>query len=276
MAALRRIDARDEVIVLLDADILPPPWWLSALVSPRGRRCLRRRHWLSLAQRRKAEPVGACAGCHRSLNRSAAAPFTCAPWGGTLALSRRALETLELPTILASALADDCSIGQAAVARDLRILTRRALLVASPLQVRLSQAWQFGRRQYQIAHLYLPKLYWLALAGIALPHGSSPGVPSCGPGWAGYPLLAGVLALLFIALSLASYAGQQMLARRLGIGVCWQQALMQAGWRSPNRRFPLLADCGALLSSGALGTCRLRQHGDRLRLLPGRREHGRR
>ena len=34
MAALRRIDDRDEVIVLLDADILPPPWWLSALVSP--------------------------------------------------------------------------------------------------------------------------------------------------------------------------------------------------------------------------------------------------
>jgi Glycosyl transferase family 21 len=228
-AALRRIDARDEVIVLLDADILPPPWWLSALVSPlvddvcdvvTGYRWLR------------VEKPSLWAHVLAAIDRSIAvlprAPFTGAPWGGTLALSRRALETLELPTILASVLADDCSIGQAAVARDLRILTRRALLVASPLQVGLSQAWQFGRRQYQIAHLYLPKLYWLALAGIAARL-----IAWCAILWTwlghGYPLLAGALALLFIALALASYAGQQMVARRLGIGDSWQQALVQAG-----------------------------------------------
>ena len=34
IAALRRVDAQDEAIVLLDADIAPPPWWLSAVVTP--------------------------------------------------------------------------------------------------------------------------------------------------------------------------------------------------------------------------------------------------
>ena len=229
MAALRRIDDRDEVIVLLDADILPPPWWLSALVSPlvddvcdvvTGYR------WLIVE--RPSLWAHLLAAIDRSIAVLPRAPFTCAPWGGTLALSRRALEALELPITLASALADDCSIGQAAVVGNLRILTRRALLVASPLQVGLSQAWQFGRRQYQIAHLYLPQLYWLALAGIAARL-----IAWCAILWTwlghGRPLLAGALALLFTALSLASYAGQQMVARRLGISDPWRQALAQAG-----------------------------------------------
>src|SRR5919108_1803304 len=34
IAAAERIDAEDDAVVLLDADILPQSWWLSALVSP--------------------------------------------------------------------------------------------------------------------------------------------------------------------------------------------------------------------------------------------------
>ena len=34
IAALQRLDGRDDAIILLDADIEPPPWWLSVLASP--------------------------------------------------------------------------------------------------------------------------------------------------------------------------------------------------------------------------------------------------
>jgi ABC-type transport system involved in cytochrome bd biosynthesis fused ATPase/permease subunit len=41
-------------------------------------------------------------------------------------------------------------------------------LVPSPLELGPASAWAFGHRQYQIGHLYLPKLYAQALAAIAL------------------------------------------------------------------------------------------------------------
>ncbi|MCB1943901.1 MAG: hypothetical protein KDI53_17945, partial [Candidatus Accumulibacter sp.] len=34
IAGLQRIDAADQVVILLDADIAPPRWWLSALATP--------------------------------------------------------------------------------------------------------------------------------------------------------------------------------------------------------------------------------------------------
>ena len=43
---------------------------------------------------------------------------------------------------------------------------RAVLLVPSPIEMGLAAAWRFGRRQYQIAPLFLPRLYALALAAI--------------------------------------------------------------------------------------------------------------
>src|SRR5262245_12501881 len=226
MAALRRIDDRDQAVVLLDVDILPQAWWLSALVSPlvdgvcdvvTGYR------WLVLE---KASLGGhLLAQVDRAIALLPRIPFSSALWGGTLALSHRALKILDLPAILASTMADDLSIGEAAAAHRLRILTRRALLLASPLKLGLSSAWAFGRRQYQIGHLYLPQLYALALAAIAV-RLTAWGVIV----WAlagERASWAGAAAALFVALALASYAGQQLVARRLGMGDAWSQALGQ-------------------------------------------------
>jgi Glycosyl transferase family 21 len=228
LVALRHIDDRDEAVVLLDGDILPQTWWLSALVSPlvddvcdvvTGYR------WLVL----KRASLGAhlLAQIDRAIALLPRSPFTYALWGGTLALSRRAIDGLALPEILAATLADDCSIGEAAAAHGLRVLTRRALLVPSPIETGLAAAWHFGRRQYQIAHLYLPRLYTLALAAIAgrllawlviaclLASDRAP--------W------GAAAATLLIGLALASAAGQQLVARHLGMGDSWPQAVVQLG-----------------------------------------------
>jgi Glycosyl transferase family 21 len=223
LAALRRIDASDQAVVLLDVDIVPQAWWLSALVSPlvdgvadivTGYR------WLLIEEASLAGHL--LAPIDRSIALLPRAPFSSALWGGTLALSRRALNSLNLPAILGSTLADDCSIGEAAAAHGLRSLTRRALLVPSPLKLGPASAWAFGRRQYQIGHLYLPKLYALALAAIAL-RLSAWGVivwalARDGAAW------AGAAAGLFVILGIGSYAGQQLVARRLGMGDAGSQA----------------------------------------------------
>jgi hypothetical protein len=107
LAALRRIDEHDEAVVLLDADILPQAWWLSALVSPlvdgvcdvvTGYR------WAVLEEASLGGHL--LAPIDRSIALLPRAPFSSAVWGGTLALSRRALEVLDLPAILGSTLAD--------------------------------------------------------------------------------------------------------------------------------------------------------------------------
>lgn len=225
MAALRHVDEHDQAVVLLDVDILPPPWWLSALVSPlldgacdivTGYR------WLVI----DAASLGGhlLAQIDRSIALLPRSPFTSALWGGTLALSAHALKVLDLPVILGSTLADDCSIGEAAAARRLRILTRRALLVPCPVQAGLSSAWVFGRRQYQIAHLYLTQLYAIALAAMAtrlMAWGVIVPALTAGASW------AAAAAALFVALALASYAGQQLVAHRLGMADHWPQSLVQ-------------------------------------------------
>ena len=228
LAALRHIDDRDQAVVLLDVDILPQPWWLSALVSPlRDGVCdvVTGYRWLVI------EPASLGGHLLAQIDRSIAllprSPFTSALWGGTLALSPRALKILDLPVILGSTMADDCSMGAAAAAGGLRILTRRALLVPAPVQAGLGSAWAFGRRQYQIARLHLTKLYAIALLAVAMRLIA----------WGvilqalvvGRSLWAGACAALFIALALASCAGQQLVARRLGMADHWPQTLVQVG-----------------------------------------------
>lgn len=163
IAALRRIDAHDEAIVLLDADILPPKWWLSELVAPLldGKWDLVNGYrWPTVA----APTVGAHvdASIERTIALLPRPRGLNAVWGGSLALSPQALETLEPERILADTLSDDCTIGKQARAHGLRVLTRRVLLVPTPMAGQLLPIWRFGRRQYQILHTYLPALWWLA------------------------------------------------------------------------------------------------------------------
>lgn len=169
MAALARVDAADEAVVLFDADILPPPWWLSALATPiiDGTADLVTGYRWPLVAR---QTLGAhlAAAVERGI---AVLPklrrFNIA-WGGSLALSPQALIALEPNRILADTLSDDCTLGDQAAALRLRILNRRALLVPTPMAGSLGAVWRFGRRQYQIGHLYRPSLWWLAFGVLSV------------------------------------------------------------------------------------------------------------
>ena len=164
IAAARRIDAKDEVVVLLDGDIEPPAWWLSALVSP-----LQTGHCDLVTGYRWPMIEAHAPGAHlvAAIDRTIAIlpriEWARAVWGGSLAMSRHSFRRLDLERLLARTLSDDLTIGAAAADRGLRVLTRRSLLVSSPDSRGIAEAWSFGRRQYQMIRLYRPWLWAIAL-----------------------------------------------------------------------------------------------------------------
>ena len=215
LAGLSRIGDKDDVVVFLDADILPPRWWLATLVAPlldgtgdvvTGYR------WPVIA-----EPT---LGAH--LIAAIDRPIAVLPrvpgwarmvWGGSVALSRSSLGVLDLAGSLATALSDDCVIGERVAANGLRIITRRSLLLPTPVKSSLLAAWRFGRRQYQILGLYRPQMHWLSLAAITtrLAAWIIIGI-NIGTSW--WPV---AVAVLLLSLALASHVVRLVIADRLGL-----------------------------------------------------------
>lgn len=165
-AALARIDHGDEAIVLMDADIVPQPWWLSALVTPLAdghSDVVTGQRWQQVAHHRLgAHLVTAIDRGLMLLPRIAMAPARVV-WGGSVGLSRSAAIAVDLTGLLDRTLSDDLSLAARAASARLRVLTRGALLVASPGALDIPGAWRFAVRQYRVAHVYRPWLWRLAL-----------------------------------------------------------------------------------------------------------------
>jgi Glycosyl transferase family 21 len=160
LAALTYLDDGDAHVVLLDADIRPQTWWLAALVAPlaAGRADIVNGYrWqvpkvLSLA-------TALVAGIDRTIATLPRLSRTRTIWGGSLAMTRHALETLDLPATIGRALTEDLPIGARAAETGLRVLTRRAIRAPTPLDGRFQDLWRFGRRQYQLIRIYRPGLW---------------------------------------------------------------------------------------------------------------------
>lgn len=211
-AALARVDAADEVVVTLDGDVRPQPFWLGALVGPLldGRfDVVTGYRWL----RPGAGGWGAQAVAW--LDRGAAilpkAPRLGLLWAGSTGYTREALARLGLPRLWARQLSDDLSAGRRARALGLRVLTRRILLLPVP---GAGRGFGFYRRQAQFGWHYHP---WLMLGGLALALGGA-------AGWAallslalgGSPAAAALLAAL-LGLRGAQWALHRRIAARLGL-----------------------------------------------------------
>lgn len=168
IAGLQRIDAADQVVILLDADIAPPRWWLSALATPildGSADVVTGYRWPTIDGGAFAAHLAAAIDRGIALlPRLAGFQVT---WGGSLALSPAALARLGAGRVLADTLSDDCTIGAQAATLGLRVLTRRALLVPTPANGGVAAVWRFGRRQYQIIRVYRPGLWWLALLAVS-------------------------------------------------------------------------------------------------------------
>jgi len=164
LAALTRLNSADAYVVLIDADIRPQPWFLAALVAPlaAGRADIVNGYsWQAPQSVSLATAIGAtidrALATLPRLNRFQLLS------GASLALTRGALELIDAPATLAHTLSDDLAIASRAAALRLRVVTRRALRVPTPLDGTLGALWRFGRRQYQIAHIYRPGAWWFAL-----------------------------------------------------------------------------------------------------------------
>ena len=163
LAALPRLRDDDTHIVLLDADIRPQPWWLAGLTGPlaAGRAdVVNGYRWpvptaLTLAS-------ALAAGIDRAIAVLPRLSSTRTIWGGSLAVSRRALEALDLPSTIGRTLTEDLPIGDRAAAAGLRVLTRRAIRPLTPIGGGIADLWRFGRRQYQLIRLYRPGLWCFA------------------------------------------------------------------------------------------------------------------
>lgn len=148
IAAARRVDEEDQAVVLLDADILPPPDWLSWLASPaiRGSWDIVSGYRWQLA--RQGGPArqfvtwldrGFAIGPRQMLFRQV--------WGGSTAISAAAFARLDLPATLDRTLSTDGAISRRANALGLRMLMRRSVLLPTPAEGGERGALGFERRQ---------------------------------------------------------------------------------------------------------------------------------
>ena len=214
IAAFDRLDGLDDVIIFLDADIEPQPSWLSLLATPilAGKADLVTGYrWHRISCNRLTQHLVAFIDRGIAILPSPArAQLT---WGGSLALSNKTLAKLNLPVLLSSTLSDDCAIGLHAYKLGLRVLTRRLLRVPSSSYNNFTSAWNFGRRQYQIIHLYRTGLWYLALTTLT--------IRLCSwmmlfIGIYKFPEFMAVLLLLSL-FSLSTTILQQKIAQRLGV-----------------------------------------------------------
>lgn len=163
LAALANLDADDGYMVLLDADIRPQQWWLAALVAPlaAGRADIVNGYrWLIPTA--LSPGTALVAGIDRAIAVLPRVRQTRPIWGGSLALTRHALEILDLPITIGRTLTEDLPIGDRAAETGLRVLTRRAVRVPTPLSGSVRDLWRFGRRQYQLIRLYRRGLWSFA------------------------------------------------------------------------------------------------------------------
>lgn len=201
LAAFASLDEDDDVVVLMDGDIEPPTWWLSALATPllNGHADIVTGYrWQMLAAPRLGAHLISLIDRALPLMPRLHAAWSSVVWGGSTALSRHALATLDLAECFRATLSDDLSLARRAHHLGLRILTRGALLLPTPNSHGLASGWRFGRRQYQMIRLYRPGLWWLASGFITLRLGA----------WAAVPILAG----LNSALAAQGLAGLLLLA----------------------------------------------------------------
>jgi len=169
LAAVTHLADEDRFVVILDADIRPQPWWLAALVGPLAAGSadlVNGYRWLV------PDPPTPVSVLVAHIDRASAVLPRLPPvgmvWGGSLALTREALEILDLATTLDSEVVEDAPIARRVAETRLRLLTRRALRVPTPLNGSWRELWAFGRRQGQFVRLYFPRLWcWAGLLAMA-------------------------------------------------------------------------------------------------------------
>ncbi|GGJ03878.1 glycosyltransferase [Neoroseomonas lacus] len=232
MAACARVDAGDDALVLLDADILPQDHWLSWLATPAmngAADVVTGYRWHALDGAGPGRHV--VAWLDRSLALGPRFLASGLVWGGSVAVSRDAFARMDLPGALSRTFSTDGAISRRARALGLRVLTRRAVLLPTPPEGGDREAIAFKTRQLQIVHVYVPSLWvWL---GVAL-HAEALALPVALLGVAGDAVALGFLAAI-ASVGLLRAALHDRVTRAVGIreGVAARLAQLALGALAP-------------------------------------------
>jgi hypothetical protein len=163
LAAIAALDPADDYVLLMDADIRPLPWYVASLIEPlvAGRRDLVNGYrWLT--PNRPTVFATLIAAIDRRLAVLYRPPETKLIWGGSIAVTPRALAALDLPTILAGQILDDLPIGAKAAATGLNVGARGCSRAPTPIESDPRRLFAFARRQMQFVRIYLPGLWRVA------------------------------------------------------------------------------------------------------------------
>lgn len=170
LAALATLRPEEAAVVTVDADIHPPPDFLSRLLRPvlagQGDIASGYRWTLAVDARWGSRLVALADMAVATLPRCAGCNLC---WGGATALSRAALERLDLPRVWGGAVSDDLALTRSARAAGLRIYAPLDVRPATPVSFDLAGALRFGIRQHRLLHLLAPRAWALAVAALALP-----------------------------------------------------------------------------------------------------------
>jgi hypothetical protein len=167
LAAVSRLGAEDEIIVLADADIVADRDWISQLVAPltRGEADLVSGFtWVVVANGRLATFL--LASISSALSTFPRLPLLNAAWGGSTALPRETFERLGVAAAWRGTLSDDLQLTAIAQRARCRIaappdVLPRTLGHAAGFAAITAQA----RRWYMLVRVYLPVTYMLMLLG---------------------------------------------------------------------------------------------------------------
>jgi len=167
LAALATLQSQDRVVVFADADIVPPADWLQQLVRPialHRARVTSGYRWQIPADRRWASRIVALADMSVATAARDSRWNLC--WGGSTAIERELLDSLDLPTLWSRAGTDDLTLTKALRTAGIPVHGTLRVLVPSPVCYSWRGAFSFGRRQYMLVRCYAPR-HWL-LAGWTL------------------------------------------------------------------------------------------------------------
>ncbi len=198
LAALATLRPEDRLVVFADADVVLAPDWLAQLLRPLllGRAELASGYrWILPADEAAASRF--CALMDWSVATAARSRRWNLCWGGSIAISREALDRLDLPRLWDRALLDDIVLTRAARRAGIAVHAPHQVLVPSPVRHDFRSLFDFGRRQYLLVRVHAP-LHW-ALAGVTLIVPVVAALVAIGEAWQGDVL---AIACLIVALGL--------------------------------------------------------------------------
>lgn len=169
-AALAALRPDDRIVAFADADTQLPADWLTDLVRPialgevdasTGYR------WPLPTDRAWATLVGAAADL--SITTAARSWRWNVCWGGSCAVSRSALDAINLPAVWSGVASDDVTLTRALRDRGLRINAPLRVLVPSPVSHTWPQLFAFARRQHLMVRTYAPRVWVFGGAVLCVP-----------------------------------------------------------------------------------------------------------